>query len=1138
MLTSLNAKYLLQILLLSFACFNIHAKLFYPQTDIHADYVTVLDRKSGTTIPDRHGARTKRFAKVPGMKEKVNVVGKSGVESTEYVLLEDSNNIAFVFWKHHRTDSIFILTCENASTVSTGKLSNKGCHSYSNLYRSDSLGASFNRSDKVEPFTGHWLHSIYLSPLAKDFIIITDYKNKTIFITSDEGKTYEKVKLDFSPTFMQFHPSKKEIISAFDNTRAGKNSLWWSIDSGKTWRRASSNIKNYFWKSEKLDEHGGDGFYFERLEVNQKPIDGKLVSGLYFFLFPKERNVGVPLVRSTNLVQDSVYVGDEFVLMQKVSDKKVYVIRPKYQNVPHEIVYQLKNSKAHIHYIVISSDNNEVLLGVMHPDQTVTLYMSDHSGVFFKFLIEDVISEPLKHASRIPKMDFHRAKGMKTTYIVNTKKNGTLISLDKGHTWNILNYGKVGIDGDRIDASCKQLRIGKCQLNLYLAVEKLYSDYTAPLLSKESAPGILIAQGRISVPSPEIEDLTHAPHDVYISTDGGRYWRQALDSFYGYAMLDHGNAIAATPLQFTVRQEIKLSTNYGYHWYDFMLTHRYSRIAAIITDSTAKTLIVNVFGFLHQQPLASDVKGNQWVVWKFNFTRVIPRVCEHDDYIRYFPTNDCILGDKFGYLRSIRFENETARCFSPPDHDIQPRHKSCACTKADFECDDEYIRLPVGPNSYKCQPIYEELGQRHQVCDKDGFYIKTKGYKKLQGDKCSGGVENQLTGTKEKCDNISPVAKIRASRSTIGINDFVRFTIVYTVQSAGTKYFWIFGDGNNMTGSFREVESVRHSFKTVGHYTVKLVAQRKRQTYTDSVVIIVLDRTYHNAFIHYKAPIILNEPVNFQLQKMSNDGESLKELPHFGNIRFLWSFQGVYQGNSNSVTVPFTFKKTGTFQVEVQVITPINSQTIVRMVRVYKSAYAIDFTFSSYLALLNTGTHTWLNDFMYKFKDFIKVRYNVDNRDERLLTEEKLSASTRARLLICDFDDASMNSTDYKTAEALAHHIIADINENKPVLPGYRSSDIHVIKAESIGFVHAIGGDENKTDKKSNVWIYIVVMLIILIAVVALTLFIRSRRKGGCLPKRLHIRRDKNDIMQKKLVFNTDEDCVGLEGPDLPQYKD
>ena len=93
-----------------------------------------------------------------------------------------------------------------------------------------------------------------------------------------------------------------------------------------------------------------------------------------------------------------------------------------------------------------------------------------------------------------------------------------------------------------------------------------------------------------------------------------------------------------------------------------------------------------------------------------------------------------------------------------------------------------------------------------------------------------------------------------------------------------------------------------------------------------------------------------------------------------------------------------------------------------------------------------------------------------------------------------------------------------------------------MIKAESIGFVHTITRDEDdKTSKKSNVWIYVVVLLVLFLVAVAVILFIRSRRKGGgCLPLKSRIRKDKNDIMQKKLVFNMDEDCVGLEGPDLP----
>lgn len=1095
------------------------------------NYLYVLNRNEPLTAK----SRPKRF--IPWHKETVtgkgsSELGEENIKGAEFILENDANNIAFVFWKHHETNVIFILTCQDANTTSLGKLSNKGCHSYSNFYRSGDLGASFNRSDQVAPFENHWLHSIYLSSVNKAFIVITDYFNKTLFVTENKGVDYEKFKLNFSPTFIEFHPTNKDVLAAFDNTKEGKQSLWLSRNRGKTWQFISKNVKNYFWQTEKLSDTS-NGIYFERLEIHRSKYEGEMVSSLCHYPFPKVQDSVQPvLIKITDLVQNSVFIGDEYVIVQMAANKHLFSMRPKYNPYFRKVIYKFQNSKPHLHHTVLSSDNNEIILAVFNPDKTVTLYLSDETGSYFFFIQENVIAEALTDAGKIPKIDFYRAKGFISSYLVNRKDNGTLISHDKGYSWNPLTYEKKGHDGRDVDIDCKRVG-GECRLNLFIRVEEFYSDYTAPLLSKESAPGIILAQGRIGGVLKH-EDLVHAKHDVYISIDAGKTWRQTLGSFYSYAILDHGNAIAATPLQFTVRQEIKLSTNFGYHWYDFFLTRRYSRIAAIITDSTAKTLVVNVFGFLYQQPKHSDVKGNQWVVWQFNFTKLLSRACKDEDYYRYYPHSKeaCLLGQKYSYLQNLRHENASATCFSPPGFDLKLRRDACPCTKHDYECDDNYVTVPIGKYSYTCKPINDHQKQQ-QNCDLNGFYIKTKGYRKQHGNKCTKGVEQELSGTKEKCNVVLPVVKIKSSLIAVGLEEIVTFKIQYSINTYGSNYTWDFGDGTVISGEMSQVETVQHYFKTIGHFAVKLIAMNSKGTYTDTALIVVLDKTYHSAFIDFDAPIIVNQENKFILRKLQKDGESKKEIPDGKSIRFLWSFKGVYIGGTHFSSVPYTFSESGVFQVEVQIISPVNSQTVYRMVRVYEKAYVIDITFSSYLDTLNTQTQTWTNDFIDKFTNFITIRYNIDSNSDRVIVQVNNTIPTCARLIICDVES---NLVTYKCAEQLVKEITNDINLKKPLLDAYHNAHIHIQTAKMVGPVRHMISDAGSTAASSHnyIWIYVVVLLLIIVIIIGAAILYRHRGKKSWF----NVRRNKHDIMQKNLVFHTDEDCVGLEGPDLPQYRD
>ena len=1113
----------------------IQGRLFNLQREEANDGITVIDRRRGGQ------GRAKRSLELPPWT-KIEVGNKVDLDLGEFVLANDSNNIAFVFWKQHKTDMIFILTCNSARTTSIGRLKNKGCESYSNFYMSPNLGEHFVRQDKVGDFVGYWLHSIYLSASNSKHVIATDYQNKTIFLSLDEAKTFERIKVNFAPTFIEFHPTVDKLVAAFD---FDAQTLWWSEDYGKTWNQASDKVKKYFWQNDKL-AMDAYGFYFERIDTeNGRRVNGGFESSLIHFPLPsKTRGARLMFRKATGLVQNSIYVGDEFVLMQKAVDQQLYVVRPKSERHEEQVTYHYKNSKNHVHHGVISTENNEILLSVFHPDSTVTVYLSDTTGRKMYFVTENVIGGMLRNKTMLPKVDFYRVKGFTGTFIVNKKDNGTLISYDKGVTWEYLQHNSNDIKGNDLDAACKNNGNTKCVLNLYLSVEQLYSSYTSPLLSKESAPGIIIAQGRVGGLKNTGIDIMNSDHYVWISSNGGRYWTQTLDSSHGYAILNHGNLIAATPLQFTVKQDIKFTTDHGKTWLDFGKTHRYGRIAAIITDSTAKTLAINVFGFLHQQPKGSDVADDQWVVWKFNFTRVFSRVCKPDDYYRYVHTKEpsCPTGEKVSFLRP---NLNQVLCYSPNSHDNGLKREPCACTKHDFTCEDTYVYITnKGDTSYSCKPVNDHL--THHYCNQNGLYYKTKGYRKLQGNKCKGGMESQLTGTYEKCDAKSPIVRIEASRTTADLNELVTFEIAYSIRTSATTYTWNFDDGTVLTGNFESMKKIGHAFTKMGQFNVGLLAKNEFTTYKAAYVVVVMDKTYHNSFITYHTPIVAGVENTFELKRLDKQGEPQSDLPsHDISIKFLWSFKGIYDGDTKSHQVKYTFDEPGVYQVECQIISPMmNIQTVIRTVRVYKAAYAIDVSFTPYLSTLNTGTATWANDFLHKLKSFIALRYDIDDADARVITEIRGSAPFVARVIICDVKP--FKGIPYKSAESFGKIIQDDIVNKRPLLIGFQHADIHAVLAEQIGYIHPVAKDTNKpmnqtgNQAQPKIWIYVVVMVIIIVFLASLVIYIRSRRNKnggfGSFCRGVFVRKDKDDVMQKKLVFHADEDCVGLEGPDLPQY--
>lgn len=81
----------------------------------------------------------------------------------------------------------------------------------------------------------------------------------------------------------------------------------------------------------------------------------------------------------------------------------------------------------------------------------------------------------------------------------------------------------------------------------------------------------------------------------------------------------------------------------------------------------------------------------------------------------------------------------------------------CLCTEADYECDMNYVKNKGG----QCEPVPDplnkfktkQLSEQEEDCALEGFYYVTKGYRKIPGDMCYGGV--QLDPVKKACSSMA-----------------------------------------------------------------------------------------------------------------------------------------------------------------------------------------------------------------------------------------------------------------------------------------------------------------------------------------------------------------------------------------------
>ncbi|KAF0030311.1 hypothetical protein F2P81_017042 [Scophthalmus maximus] len=189
------------------------------------------------------------------------------------------------------------------------------------------------------------------------------------------------------------------------------------------------------------------------------------------------------------------------------------------------------------------------------------------------------------------------------------------------------------------------------------------------------------------------------------------------------------------------------STNEGETWTDFPFSDREVYVYQLLTEPGEKSTIFTIFGSYANQ-------RHSWLILQVNTSDVLGVPCSDADYKRWSPSdehgNECLLG------REITFKRRAphATCFNGEDFDRPVTIANCSCTRQDYECDYGF-KLSEDLSLQVCVPDPEFLGDLYAPpvpCPIGTTYRRSKGYRRVPGDSCSGGdVESRLDGEMLPC---------------------------------------------------------------------------------------------------------------------------------------------------------------------------------------------------------------------------------------------------------------------------------------------------------------------------------------------------------------------------------------------------
>jgi len=138
------------------------------------------------------------------------------------------------------------------------------------------------------------------------------------------------------------------------------------------------------------------------------------------------------------------------------------------------------------------------------------------------------------------------------------------------------------------------------------------------------------------------------------------------------------------------------------------------------------------------------------VYFGIDFSNIQERKCVAADYESWSPTDgtkagNCVLGHDTVYLRRKR----SSSCYN--DESIMNRvvsRTNCNCTEDSYECDFNFERTTI---SNMCV----RTGVSPIVCDVNGNYLQSQGYRKVPGDTCINELPNRIPLVKRCGANVS-----------------------------------------------------------------------------------------------------------------------------------------------------------------------------------------------------------------------------------------------------------------------------------------------------------------------------------------------------------------------------------------------